>query len=342
MEEPLITVIIPAYNAEKYLSHALDSLLAQTLTEWEAICINDGSKDSTGDILNAYAERDKRIVVRHQENGGAARARNKALQMARGEFITMLDADDWLEPQALQELFSALRDTPGAALAVCNALRHTADGKAHLWANTHHGKLLRGEWAAHASVLKSLVVCSWGKLYRRSLIQQHGLHNRTGQQVGEDAYFLMCYLAHAEHIVFVPMSLYHYADSATSVVNTYYAGALPLNTYLENLSVPLYACEYAESHGVPATKRQEGSYYSYLWHNVLFTYAAAIRILSYHRHEYVAPVKQAFRDIRARLGNHLALTARVMISLRFWCEYGLNRIIGAVRFRLRLLFPQQQ
>lgn len=342
MPPPLVSVIIPAYNAEPYLRRALDSLTNQTLTDWEAVCIDDGAADATGAILDEYAARDTRFIVRHTPNGGAARARNLALQVVRGEFITMLDADDWLEPEALQKLSTALRDTPEAELAVCNALRHTADGTTHLWANTHRGRLLQGGHPASASVLKSLVVCSWGKLYRRDIIQQHKLHNRNGQQVGEDAYFLMCYLAHAGHIVFVPMSLYHYADSATSVVNTYYAGSLPLNTYLDNLSVPLYACEYAEHHGVPTTKQQGVSYYCYLLHNLLCTYAAAVRILSHHRQEYVVPVKQTFRSICTRLSSHLPWSTRIMLPLRFWSLYWGNRIISSLRFRLRLLFSEQQ
>lgn len=93
---PLITVIIPVYNAEKHLRRGMDSLLAQTCGDWEAVCINDGSSDNSLSILKEYAAKDARFRVHTQENSGVSAARNRGIQEARGEWITFLDADDWL------------------------------------------------------------------------------------------------------------------------------------------------------------------------------------------------------------------------------------------------------
>lgn len=91
---PLVTVIVPVYNVEKYLAECLDSICAQTLKNIEIICINDGSTDLSGDILAQYAARDSRIFVLNQENQGQSAARNNALDLARGKYISFVDSDD--------------------------------------------------------------------------------------------------------------------------------------------------------------------------------------------------------------------------------------------------------
>lgn len=97
-----VSIIIPVYNAEAFLHRCLDSILTQTHEDWEAICIDDGSKDSGGRILDAYASRDCRIRVVHQANAGVSSARNAALKLIGGKYVTFVDSDDFLHPQALE------------------------------------------------------------------------------------------------------------------------------------------------------------------------------------------------------------------------------------------------
>lgn len=100
MENPKISVIVPVYNAEKYLHRCMDSILAQTFTDFELLLIDDGSKDQSGAICDEYARKDERVRVWHKENGGVSSARNVGLDNARGEWVTFSDSDDWLEPNA--------------------------------------------------------------------------------------------------------------------------------------------------------------------------------------------------------------------------------------------------
>lgn len=102
-----ISVIIPVYEAERTIARCLDSLESQTLTDWEAVCINDGSKDRTREILDTYAAADRRFVVLHKPNGGAASARNTGITLAKGEYLMFLDADDFLHPQTLELTLAA-------------------------------------------------------------------------------------------------------------------------------------------------------------------------------------------------------------------------------------------
>lgn len=108
---PAISVIIPVYNVEKYLRRCLDSVLNQAFSDWEAICVNDGSPDNSADILKEYAERDARFKIVTKENGGLSDARNAGMRVAEGDFILFLDSDDFIHPQTMEiAYFLATRD----------------------------------------------------------------------------------------------------------------------------------------------------------------------------------------------------------------------------------------
>lgn len=104
------SVIIPVYNVEPYLRECLDSVLHQTFIDWEAVCVNDGSTDRSGVILEEYAAKDSRFKVLAKPNGGLSSARNAGMDVAKGDYILFLDSDDWLEPNALEIIANALND----------------------------------------------------------------------------------------------------------------------------------------------------------------------------------------------------------------------------------------
>ena len=108
---PQVSIIVPVYNVEAYLRRSLNSILAQTIPNWECICVDDGSPDGCGAILDEYAARDARFVVIHKENGGTSTARNAGLDAARGEYISFVDPDDWIEPNTYELALSAARET---------------------------------------------------------------------------------------------------------------------------------------------------------------------------------------------------------------------------------------
>ena len=110
MNNVKITAIMPVYNVENYIGRCIESLQAQTLTEWELIAVDDGSPDNSGAICDAYALLDKRITVIHKENGGAPSARNAAIPKARGEYLYFVDGDDWAEPTMFEDMYKAARE----------------------------------------------------------------------------------------------------------------------------------------------------------------------------------------------------------------------------------------
>lgn len=105
MKEGLIGVIVPVYNTEKYIRKCLDSIIAQTYTNWEAILVDDGSTDNCGKICDEYAAKDKRFKVIHQENQGVVIARENAISCAKGEYLAFVDSDDYIEPVMFEEMF---------------------------------------------------------------------------------------------------------------------------------------------------------------------------------------------------------------------------------------------
>lgn len=107
---PFLSVIVPVYNVESYLSRCVDSILVQKVDGMEIILVNDGSRDSSGTICDEYARKDSRIRVLHKENGGLSSARNAGLDICRGEYIAFVDSDDWIEPDAYENMLKTARE----------------------------------------------------------------------------------------------------------------------------------------------------------------------------------------------------------------------------------------
>ena len=116
-----VSVIIPVYKAEKYLNRCLDSLLAQTFENWNAICIDDGSPDNSGAILDSYADKDDRFIVVHKKNAGVSAARNDGIKKADGEYIFFMDADDWIDLDMFEKMYRKAKEFD-ADVVFCNRM----------------------------------------------------------------------------------------------------------------------------------------------------------------------------------------------------------------------------
>lgn len=223
---PSISIIIPVYKVEDCLRPCLDSLLAQTFTDWEAICIDDGSPDQCGAILDEYAALDARFRIVHRANGGVSSARNEGLRLARAPLIAMIDSDDWADPRMLATLHAAI-NRDASDMAVCGHVEHGADGTDIVRAPLKHGKTATGKQPVNASIIESLSRYSWDKLLRRSIIEQHNLHYEEDIPFSEDHYFVQLYLLHAHTVTLVQEPLYHYRRRETSATLRFVEGKAP-------------------------------------------------------------------------------------------------------------------
>lgn len=119
MNMPKISIIVPVYKAEKYLNRCVDSILAQTFTDFELLLIDDGSPDKSGEICDEYARKDSRVRVIHKENGGVSSARQRGLDESIGEYTIHADPDDWVEPTMLEELYNKA-NKEDADMVICD------------------------------------------------------------------------------------------------------------------------------------------------------------------------------------------------------------------------------
>ena len=200
MEQPLISIIVPIYNGEKYLSRCIESLLQQTYKNVELILVNDGSSDSSLAICREYAAKQACIVVIDQQNAGVSTARNRGLEQARGAYVTFVDCDDWVEKEMLAKLYKHL-STSQVDLAMIGYKEISDSGKVHVDTSIlrYSGRLKREEMIVHLfRPIEFFSFCyPWGKLFRLDLIRQYQITFNSQIAIGEDRLFVFDYCMHA-------------------------------------------------------------------------------------------------------------------------------------------------
>ena len=216
---PIVSIIVPVYNVEKYINRCIDSILAQTFNDWECILVDDGSPDKSGDICDEYAARDSRIRVIHKQNGGVSSARNAGLDVAHGEYIYFIDSDDYVELEALELLLSKAKQSEADIMVhgIVNDYIYKQSSTAVKYVSLpekDYSTIL--EMADRWGLLKGPV----NKLFKNSIIKNKSLRFDESISYGEDTKFTFEYLVHCHSIAFVPRHLYHYCfrnkDSLTS------------------------------------------------------------------------------------------------------------------------------
>lgn len=219
MDRPIISVIIPAYNIEKELPRTLDSVLAQTYENIEVIVVNDGSKDGTGTVIDAYAAKDPRIKAIHKENGGVTSARLRGVAEASGEWIGFVDGDDRIEPDMYERLMKNALEH-GADISHCGYRMILPSGKVRDYYGT--GKLvLQDRHTGVKDLLEGRFVepSLWNKLFRRELLI--GLEKKMDLsiRINEDQLMNYYLFKKAEKSVFEDVCLYHYVLRQGSAAN---------------------------------------------------------------------------------------------------------------------------
>ena len=171
---PKISVILPIYNVEKYLPTCLDSVLSQTFQDWEAICVNDGSPDRCGKILEEYAQKDPRIKIVTQTNQGLSMARNNGLKHASGKYILFLDSDDFIYPQLL-EICHQVAEKENADMVSFRFTKYSSENLEDT--PTYNLKKLKYKLTNDPFYFQrkkskyKIPVTAWSKLYKKNLIQ---------------------------------------------------------------------------------------------------------------------------------------------------------------------------
>lgn len=210
-----VSVIIPIYNAFDYIKPAMDSVLYQSLSEIEIICVDDGSTDHTLEVLKEYQSRDSRVRIVTETNAGPGLARNNGIKRARGEYIAFLDSDDFFEPTFLEALYGiAKRDDLDIAIARYDIYNSRRSRFESVPRTEHSDMYLPGKVTSKNehpdSILLSTVGAAWNKIFRRSFVEEKGLVFLPEAKIYEDVYFVVTALSLAERIGKVHDVLVHH------------------------------------------------------------------------------------------------------------------------------------
>lgn len=205
----MISIIVPVYNAEQYLHRCIDSILAQSHTDFELLLINDGSKDASGDICDEYAAKDTRVRVFHKENGGVSSARNLGLDNAQGEYITFCDADDHVSEDWLAAYSEAIANNVDLAIQGYYAIDGNNTVEKQL--QPHSGNSIEAKRQLVVDLFaQEVYYYLWVKLFRRNLLEAHHVRFDEQSVLGEDTQFISKYLEYAVSFKCIDSIGYYY------------------------------------------------------------------------------------------------------------------------------------
>ena len=214
MENPLISIIIPVYNGEKYLRPCFDSIIKQTYVNWEMILIDDGSTDGSGAICDEYAK-NAHISVFHKKNEGQAKARNIGIEMAKGDYISFVDCDDWLEPDMYEKMMDVLT-SQDAEIVISGYIEEYANRKKEVHNDGTMACYDSGE--ALKLVLEGKIGSYlWSMLFRRDVVKEP----MSNLNPYEDHATIFKWISHAKKVVVYYHAFYHYRQLGGSSLHSY-------------------------------------------------------------------------------------------------------------------------
>jgi glycosyltransferase family 2 len=311
---PLVSVIIPIYNTEKFLPLCISSVLNQTLTDIEVLLVNDGSTDGSGKICDEYACKDQRIQVIHTLNQGVSHARNQGLETAKGEYIAFMDSDDWIETDMIATLYQLIR-TNEAGLATCGYIIENEDGRPIYHINeVKSGKLT--QWEAIHSLFNDRHYKYkgnlWDKLYHKEIIDKHHLKFNEHIYYNEDRLFIFQYLSHCQSAAYTTPPYYHYVTRKSSAMN------LSQKNYTPKL------CTFMDAFDLMTSL--SATFPTYILRALSADYIKS-SFLFYTQHSREIPFNELWdRMLRIRKNNyiHLPLSLKIKYAL-----YGIRLILRA-------------
>lgn len=209
----MISIIVPVYNSEKYIPRCIDSIKNQLYKNWELILVDDGSSDNSGIICDTYTKQDSRIHCIHQENAGASIARKSGIEHSKGEYLTFVDSDDFIEPLFLNSLYDALEGQK-VLISACNCSKHKENEE------RIHKEIARTTILEEEDIFSRFFNYEfwgfWGKLYHRKVFEGIYIPPYT---LNEDYVVMLQIFNKYKRMAFIDSPLYHYIIHENSLSN---------------------------------------------------------------------------------------------------------------------------
>lgn len=342
---PLISVIVPIYNVEEFLRPCLDSIIRQTYTNLEIICVNDGSTDNSQAILDEYAAKDSRIRIIKQPNAGLSAARNTALEYCRGEFVTGIDSDDYWSTDIIEKAIRYLDDDIDM---LCFGMQPVWEGpqdeQSDNFLRSYLALNLSGKFRADSDTLKHINVCFCAKLWRRSVIERYRMRFAQGLRYEDSGFFALC-MPDCRYAYILPEIGYFYRQRSSSIMGgTREKPELQLEYFDELMYV-------AEQYTLHRRWDRDMGYISDLMCKALYHICthgemrlkecreAIFRLVTEHRLLSAMPrmsIAILFSPFRPTLGGYNSS------SWRKKCCYLPHYIVGLIRYGIALRFPRKQ
>lgn len=233
--EPLISIVVAIYNIEDYLPQCIDSVLSQTYSNIELILVDDGSTDKSPEICDFYSEKDKRVKVIHQKNGGVSSARKAGITSAVGDYVMVVDGDDWIDTKTLEICVNQLYDKPDLDLIMFSYVKELPsrslktdimDKTAYFEGDQAKEKVYRrlfglsDEELCHPERMENLTAC-WAKLYRADVAKCGKYYDIKEIGSCEDGLFNMYAIYECDKILYINEHLYHYRKDEKSITGSY-------------------------------------------------------------------------------------------------------------------------
>lgn len=219
---PVVSVIVPIYNVEKYLKRCVDSILAQTFTDYELILVDDGSPDGCGAICDEYQRQDNRIQVIHKENGGLSSARNAGLDVAQGKYIWFCDSDDYVDCKLIEIMVSQVES--GIDMPVFQLCKEDEENGIYYRSSLTCGEFSlegknRREFIINELLAGNITWMACNRFYRRDVIENNGMRFVDNRVIfAEDLYFTLCYCGHIKNCKVIEDHPYYYWQRSDSIM----------------------------------------------------------------------------------------------------------------------------
>lgn len=215
MNNPILSVVVPVYKTEQYICECVESILGQTFADFELVLVDDGSPDNCGMICDVYAQKDTRVRVIHQENGGASKARNRGIEACTGKYIAFIDSDDVVEKKFFEKAIESI-ETSGADMYISGLCMETWEqGKivsSHMYTITEQHEYSIRELLENLNVsYPQICICGpCCKLYRATIIETYNLKFCESLEHGEDTFFNLDFFEKSKNVLFSNEVFYHY------------------------------------------------------------------------------------------------------------------------------------